>query len=1007
MSLETDGEMYRKVCQMVHDNGVRATENLEWLRTQMDSYFTITMQEETEAVVNLATGMQSLGRNQRLTLADREKTLILARLNQPGSLYETLRTLQEREISYAEFTHSYGQVPGLPYELEVQRFEFDRKDHSEIAQAADVQIPPAIRDGIAEALRNHYPQFDHSELDRLLRIIWLNNQSYVRISPPKRVAQILWIYQQGNRQGGIFLDVEETDDPAKSPETRVMFAVGNPPQNDFLLQIMEVFNRLDLGVARAYCLTISNGVHPYFLGTFYVRKRYSGSLVKGSELFTRLRKELYNTQILSTGSPTYRNFVTNRLMTGEEGSLINAFISFCHTNLAHNNPDRFGFDDVMSGFHAHHDIALKLVNLFRVRFDPEIVDRQAIYERELQVTTRFIEEYNTGHRYLDEVRRSIFRCALLFIRHTLKSNFFVPEKHALAFRLDPAYLVELGSDFTSDLPLEIPFRITFFFGRYGAGYHIGFSDIARGGWRTIITNGRDDYVTCANTLFREVYVLAHTQHLKNKDIYEGGSKMVVVLDAANLQGQELLTQRLYKLQFGFLNAFLDVFVTEDGRAKDPRVVDYYGEDEPIELGPDENMHDAMIEMIARQSLKRDYLLGIGLISSKRIGINHKEYGVTSTGVVKIAEITMGEMGIDIRRDPFSVKFTGGPNGDVAGNAMRILLEQCPKVKIKLILDGTGAIFDPEGVRREELQRILLASDLDEFDPNALHPGGFILYRRQQRKEGLRELFKRVVFTESGPEEQWVTQDEFHREFGNLLFSVPTDLFIPAGGRPETIDGGNWFRFFREDGTPTTRAIVEGANSFITPEARTQMQRKGIVIIRDSSANKCGVISSSYEIIANLLLSEEEFLVHKERYVRDVIEILERRAEDEARLIFRRHRESGSNVIYTEISDAISQEINGHYARLFSFFQKHPQLCDEPLFQRAILSHLPRILREDPVYRSRIKNLPAKCLYAILAAEIASSLVYCGDREADFKEMVKGHLARNFSEPEFSGQQLAV
>jgi len=28
----------------------------------------------------------------------------------------------------------------------------------------------------------------------------------------------------------------------------------------------------------------------------------------------------------------------------------------------------------------------------------------------------------------------------------------VPEKHALAFRLDPAYLDDLGPDFTADLP---------------------------------------------------------------------------------------------------------------------------------------------------------------------------------------------------------------------------------------------------------------------------------------------------------------------------------------------------------------------------------------------------------------------------------------------------------------------------------------------------------------------------------------------------------------------------
>jgi glutamate dehydrogenase len=988
--------LYDRVAEALAGAGERAHRNLEWLAREMDPYFSITMQDEAEAIAALAAGLQGLDRNQRLLLADRDKTLILARPNLPGSLYDTLKTLQEREISYAQFSHSYGTIPGLSHELEIQRFDFDRREHGAVARAEEAVVPPAIRAAAAEALRQHYPRFDLGDLDRLLGILWVNNEKYVRISPPKRVAQLLWLFQQGNRQGGIYLDVEEGDVPAEPRETRVMFAVGNPPQKDFLVQTMEVFNRLDLGVRRAYCLTISNGVHPYFLGTFYVVKREGGELAKGSALFERLRQELYNTQILSTASHTYREFVTRRVMSGEEGSLVNAFISFCHTNLSHHHPDPFGFEDVMRAFHSHPDIALQLTRLFRTRFEPGVKDRDALYRRTLAETSRFIEEYNTGHRYIDDIRRTIFRCCITFIRHTMKTNFFVPEKHALAFRLDPAYLAEFDPEFTADLPAETPFRITFFFGRYGAGYHIGFSDIARGGWRTIITRNRDDYVTCASTLFREVYVLAHTQHLKNKDIYEGGSKMVVVLDAANLDDQELVTQRLYKLQFGFCSAFLDIFVTENGRARDPRVEDYYGEDEPIELGPDENMHDAMIEMIARHSLRRGYILGIGIMSSKRAGINHKEYGVTSTGVVKFAEITMQELGIDIRRDPFSVKFTGGPNGDVAGNAMRILLERSPQVRIKLILDGTGAIFDPDGMRKEELERIILHHDAEAFDPAALHAGGFILYRQQQRTEGLRQLFRRVVCTSAGLDEQWVTLDEFHREFGNLLFSVPTDLFIPAGGRPETIDKDNWSRFFREDGTPTTRAIVEGANSFITPEARLQMQRRGIVIMRDASANKCGVISSSYEIIANLLLSEEEFLANKERYVADVIRILEKRAEDEARLIFRRRQDPGCTLLCTEISDAVSQEINAHYARLFAFFQKRPHLCREPLFRRAILSHLPRLLATE--YGDRIDTLPPKYLYAILGAEIASSLVYCGDREADFEEMLKGHLARNFAGP---------
>jgi glutamate dehydrogenase len=381
----------------------------------------------------------------------------------------------------------------------------------------------------------------------------------------------------------------------------------------------------------------------------------------------------------------------------------------------------------------------------------------------------------------------------------------------------------------------------------------------------------------------------------------------VVLNATDLDSPLLVTQRLYKVQYGVINAFLDIFVTENGKAKNPGIIDYYGQDEPIELGPDENMHDEMIEHIAQLSLRRGYILGIGIMSSKRVGINHKEYGVTSRGVFKFAEIAMKEVGIDVYADPFSLKFTGGPNGDVAGNSMRLVLERCPKAEIRCIVDGTAGLFDPRGAERKELAKLVLKQDLDHFDPGALHPHGFVLFRHQRRQEGVRELYRKVSRSADGLQEDWITADEFHREMDDLVFRMPVDLFLPCGGRPETIDGANWQRLFEGNGNAGPRVISEGANSFITPKAREEIQKKGVIVLRDASANKCGVISSSYEIIANLLMSEKEFLLHKEEYVKDVLSILERRAEEEAHLIFKRHRENAGSKLYTEISNAISEE----------------------------------------------------------------------------------------------------
>ncbi len=972
-----------------------AEENAAWLEQQMSSYFFQAMADDEEAISLLAREMGRLRNNNHLILADQEKRLVIACNNRPGSLYTTLRRLGERHISYAMFSHSHTTMPGRECELEIQRFEFDRRSRADIDLQRPVTIPVSLTRRVAAELRNSFPGFDRKRLGRLLQILWLNNENYIRMSPPARVASLVWLLDRGNEAGGLFLDISQVERDGRS-ETRVLLAVGNPPQGEFLLQLLEVFNRLDVGIRRAYCQTISTGIHPYFLGTFFVISRSGEDISPESPLAHGLKRELCTTQILATTSPVYDRYVVAGLLSGEDAALVNGFISFCHTTLAHGLPERFGLEDVQSAFYDHPEMAMQLIRLFRVRFDPDLAGRGELYPVALAEVRVAVEGYNTGHRWLDDIRRSIYDCCLLLVTHTLKTNFFVEEKQALAFRLDPAYLRSLGPEYRADLPETLPFRVTFFFSRFGAGYHVGFSDIARGGWRTVIARSADDFITSATTIFREVYVLAHTQQLKNKDIYEGGSKLAVVLEASDLEqvGGESELFRLYKLQYGIANAFLDIFITENGTARDRRVVDYYGDDEPIEIGPDENMHDGMIEAIASLSKKRGYILGVGIMSSKRFGINHKEYGVTSTGVVAFAEITMAEAaGIDMARDRFSLKMTGGPNGDVAGNSLRIMLERCPGMEVRLVLDGTAALHDPNGINHDELRRMVLVHDLDAFNGEYLGVGGSIIYRTGRRMEGVKESHRRITRTQEGLVEDWLDIDEFNRLYNSLIFTVPADLFIPAGGRPETIDGQNWRAFLTEEGKGSSGIIIEGANSFVTPEARIHLQKSGVVLMRDASANKCGVISSSYEIIANLLLTEHEFLEQKERYVGDVLAILEKRAADEARLILKWHREGGGMQLYSEISESISHSINGLYTRLFDFFTSHATLCLQPPFRQALLAHLPRMLREVPTYRQRVKNLPQKYLCAILAAEIGSSLVYCGNRDADFEDMIRRHLGR--------------
>lgn len=124
-----------------------------------------------------------------------------------------------------------------------------------------------------------------------------------------------------------------------------------------------------------------------------------------------------------------------------------------------------------------------------------------------------------------------------------------------------------------------------------------------------------------------------------------------------------------------------------------------------------------------------------------------------------------------------------------------------------------------------------------------------------------------------------------------------DVFVPAGGRPSTIDIRNYKNFLDGTGTPSSKLIIEGANLFITNDARKALyEEAGVHIVKDSSANKTGVITSSYEICSAMLLSDEEFFENKSKIVDQILGKLRGLARMEAELLFREYdREAGKHV----------------------------------------------------------------------------------------------------------------
>lgn len=531
------------------------------------------------------------------------------------------------------------------------------------------------------------------------------------------------------------------------------------------------------------------------------------------------------------------------------------------------------------------------------------------------------------------VHAVMLEAMLSFITHILLTNAWRPHRLSLACFLDPRVLP------AARFP-EQPHGIAWIRGPSGRGCHVRFRPSARGGLRLLLPRTLGQHLVARDGLLKEVYDLAWAQQLKNKDIPEGGSKCIALIDRG--ADPDRLVQQV-------TDGLIDLILPPETQ---PDIIGPHGaprERDLIFLGPDENMTPARINWVAERARQRHLPNHLTLMSSKPgSGINHKTYGVTSEGIYRWIHHSLVVLGID---GAWTLKITGGPDGDLGGNLIKILRrEQGDRCRIVAIADGTGSATDPEGLDWLELLRLV-----DESKGIA-----------QYRSSALRSSSGRVVPAVDKASEQ--ARNDLHN-------TVSADLFVPCGGRPYTINNHNWQRFLGADGTPSARAMIEGANIFITSEARQNLEDAGLMVIKDSSANKGGVICSSYEVLAGLIMDEDEFLARKQRYVDETIAILHEKADVEARALFAAWTRRQRSARLSELSMQLSEEINRVSGLLEAVIAEHLDDADlAGAWRRHLEAHCPPVIVADFADRI-VTHIPRPHRVAILAKRLASHMVY--------------------------------
>ena len=743
---------------------------------------------------------------------------------------------------------------------------------------------------------------------------------YVLTVTPLRFGITLEHHDEVAGTEGVAVALEaESDNLA----TRILVVAGNAAPRALFERCASYLAQHGIDIQRGY-LDVFDDVT---LLSFVVTGPDGRVLAPDGELWAKVKKDLRRLRWVDERTLGFAQRHQDLGLLRAE--VIVALASLAHQVLTRENPFAYSSDRVLALVERHIEHTLAIADLFVARFDPAGGGRWDPFGEGAPRLRAAID----GSVDLEEARR-ILATMIDAVGATLRTNLHVEARYALALRFDPKLLHHPGRD-------EIPYGAFFVHGASFDGFHVRFRDIARGGLRVVRPVGAEQHTLEADRLYDECFGLAYAQQLKNKDIPEGGAKAVVLV-APRDHGAEDIVARSVK---AFTDALLDV-LTPDPQTR-RLVVDRFGKEEIVYLGPDENISPELIEWIVARAKARGYPMSSAFMSSKPgAGINHKTYGVTSEGVTVFLEVALASVGIDPRKQPFTVKLTGGPDGDVAGNEIRILArEYGDNARILGIADGSGCAEDPDGLDTAELLRLVdNEAPIAAFDRARLGPRGSISLVSE--REGLKR------------------RNTMHNR-------VVADAFVPSGGRPQTIHAGNWRQFLQADGTPSSRVIVEGANLFLTPDARRELSACGVVIVKDSSANKCGVICSSFEIAASMLLSEEEFLSIKPRFVEQVLQKLRALAKREAELLFREHVRR-PELPLPEVSTRLSKIINRATDTIADALVRM-SASDRELAEALVLEHLPSVLVD--VARDRIPKLPRAYLDRTIATSLATRIVY--------------------------------
>ncbi len=498
---------------------------------------------------------------------------------------------------------------------------------------------------------------------------------------------------------------------------------------------------------------------------------------------------------------------------------------------------------------AHPDLAVALVDLFEVRFDPDLFRTpeargQAWQEKHDQLLGALDRVESLDH---DRIVRQF----LSVIAATDRTNWYCTpapfdhESAALALKLRPV-AIDLA-------PLPRPVHEIYVNGPLVEGVHLRFADVARGGLRW--SDRPEDFRT-------EVLGLAKAQTVKNSVIVPSGAKGGFVPrrlpDPADRAAWQAAGVEAYRCYIATLLSVTDNIDAAGAVVPPSRVVRHDPDDPYLVVAADKGT--ATFSDIANGiATDHGFWLGDAFASGGSVGYDHKAMGITAKGAWESVKRHFRDLGIDCQTTDFTCVGIGDMAGDVFGNGM--LLSR--HTRLVAAFNHLHIFLDPDPdaeasfAERERLFT-LPRSAWTDYDPRLISTGGGV-FPRTAKSVPITAPVRRALGIDEGVHSLTPTEliAAILRAPVDLLWNGGIGTYVRASGETDAQVGDRANDAVRVTGVEVrARVAGEGGNLGWTQRARIEYAQRGGRINTDFIDNSAGVDTSDHEVNIKILLAAE-------------------------------------------------------------------------------------------------------------------------------------------------------